>query len=102
MPHEIRNRIVRPATPEETERHKEIREQVEQELPELTKWAKEAAARHRDRIAVGTVFDAAESNVISAIDDYAAKHSLAGRGAVVREALAKLLGVEIQPTPRSQ
>lgn len=98
MPHEIRNRIVRRATPEEAARHKEIREKIELELPELSQWAREAAARHRDRIAVGTVFESAESNVIAAIDKYAAEHSLAGRGAVVREALARLLGIEMQPS----
>jgi hypothetical protein len=55
-----------------------------------------AAARHRERVAVRTVFAAEESGILAAIDEYAAKHSLAGRGAVVREALAQLLGVEIQ------
>jgi hypothetical protein len=39
--------------------------------------------------------------VVSAIDEYAAKHSLAGRGAVVREALARLLGIEIKQIPRA-
>ena len=32
MTHEIRNRIVREATPEEKERHRAIREGVEQDL----------------------------------------------------------------------
>ena len=95
MPHEIRKRILRPATPEEAARHKQIRGEIEQELPELTQWARAAAARHKERVAVGTVFGANEANVLSAIDDYAAKHSLEGRGAVVREALARLLGIEI-------
>ena len=36
-----------------------------------------------------------EAQVLAAIDDYALKHSLHGRGAVVREALARRLGVEI-------
>lgn len=36
-----------------------------------------------------------ETKLVRYIDDYAAKHSLAGRGAVVREALAQLLGVEL-------
>jgi hypothetical protein len=35
MSHEVRKRIVREATPEEKEQHRVIREQVEQELPEL-------------------------------------------------------------------
>jgi hypothetical protein len=101
MTHEIRQRIVRPATPEEAQRHKEIREQIEQELPELTKWAQAAAAQHRDRISVGTVFPADEANVVSAIDEYAAQHALPGRGAVVREALARLLGIEITQAPKA-
>jgi hypothetical protein len=96
MPHEIRNRILRSATPDEAARHADIRERIEQELPELTQWAREAAARHRERIAVGTVFGIEESKVIAAIDEYAAKHSLPGRSAVVREALARLLGIEIE------
>ena len=96
MPHEIRNRILRPATPEEAARHAGIRDKVEQELPELAQWAREAALRHPERVVVGTVFDAKESKVLAAIDDYAATHALESRGAVVREALARLLGVEIQ------
>ncbi len=95
MTREIRNRIVREATPEEKEQHRAIREQVEQELPELKQWARAAAAQHKDRIAVGTVLTGEESNVLDAMDHYAAKHSLPGRSAVVREALARLLGVEI-------
>ncbi|HZU34783.1 MAG TPA: hypothetical protein VFA18_02670 [Gemmataceae bacterium] len=95
MSHEIRKRIVRAATPEEKERHRAIREQVEQELPELKQWAKAAAARHQDQVAVGTVLTGEETKVAEAIDDYAAKHSLAGRSAVVREALAHLLGIEL-------
>jgi len=39
------------------------------------------------------VFPAGEANVVSTIDEYAAKHSLPGRGAVVREALAGEDGV---------
>jgi acetyl-CoA carboxylase alpha subunit len=91
----IRKRIVREATPEEKERHRVIREQVEQELPELTQWARAAAARHQDRVAVGTVLTGEETQVAQAIDNYAAEHALSGRSAVVREALAKLLGVEL-------
>jgi hypothetical protein len=95
MSQEPPKRIVREATPEEKERHRVIREQVEQDLPELQQWARAAAARHRERVAVGTVLKGEEANVVKAIDDYAAKHSLSGRGAVVREALAQLLGVEL-------
>ena len=95
MTHEIRQRIRRPATPEEKERHQQIRQEIEQELPELKQWARAAAERHKERIAVGTVFTAEEAQVVKAIDDYAAKHALQHRGAVVREALAHLLGIEV-------
>jgi hypothetical protein len=95
MTNEIPKRIVRPATPEEKERHQEIREQIGRELPELKQWAREAAARHKERVAVGTVLTAEEANVVAAMDEYAAKHSLRNRSAVVREALAHLLGIEI-------
>ncbi len=95
MSNEIRQRILREATPEEKERHRTIREEVERELPELKQWARETAARHRERVAVGTVFTSEEAVVVDAIDDYAAKHALPDRGAVVREALSHLLGVEI-------
>jgi hypothetical protein len=97
MTHQIRNRIVRDATSEDKERHAGIRAEIEQELPELKEWARAAARRHPDRIPVGTVFSAEETEVVEAIDSYAASHSLTSRGAVVREALSKLLGVEIAP-----
>ena len=95
MTREIRQRIVREATPEERERHRTVRAEIEQELPELKRWARETAAQHRERVTVGTVFTDQEASVLEAIDDYAMKHSLSGRGAVVREALAQLLGVDI-------
>jgi hypothetical protein len=95
MTREIRRRILREATPEEKERHRVIREEVQQELPELNQWAREAAARHQERVAVGTVFTDQEAVVLEAIDHYAMKHSLTSRGAVVREALAHLLGIDI-------
>ena len=95
MAHEIRNRIQREATAEEKERHLAIREKVEPELPELKQWARDAIARRRERVAVGTVFTDREAGVVDAIDDYAAKHSLSNRAAVVREALGQLLGIEI-------
>lgn len=44
---------------------------------------------------VGTVLTGDEAKLVEMIDDYAAKHSLAGRSAVVREALSQLLGVEL-------
>ena len=95
MSHEVRKRIQRPATPEEKARHQQVRREVEAELPELKQWARAAAARHKERIAVGTVFRADEALVVQAIDEYAAKHSLQNRGAVVRDALARPLGIEV-------
>jgi hypothetical protein len=93
--HEIRKRIIRAATSEEKERHRAIRQEIQDELPELNRWARERAAQHQDRVSVGTVFTSEEAGVLEAIDSYAAKHSLPGRGAVVREALAHLLGIEM-------
>jgi hypothetical protein len=95
MPHQIRKRIARPATREETVRHQQIREQIAQELPELQQWAKEVAARHKQLVPIGTVLRAEEAPIVEAIDNYAAAHSLRDRAAVVREALARLLGIEI-------
>src|SRR2546423_12852020 len=95
MSHDIRQRIHRAATPEERERHQQIRREIEEELPDLQEWARSAAAQHKERIAVGTVFTAEETDVLKAIDDYAAKHSLQHRGAIVREALAQLLGINL-------
>lgn len=95
MAHEIRQRIRRPATQEEKERHEQIRREIEEELPELQEWARAAAADHKERIAVGTVFTADEAQVVKAMDEYAAKHSLQNRSAVVREALAQLLAIEV-------
>ena len=51
MTHEIRRRILRETTPEERERHRAIRTEIEQELPELKRWARETAARHREQMA---------------------------------------------------
>jgi hypothetical protein len=95
MSYEIRKRIIRPATDEDQERHRAIRKEIEQELPELVAWAKAAAAQHREKTAVGTVLTAEEAPVLDAIDDYAEKHALASRSAVIREALSQLLGIEI-------
>jgi hypothetical protein len=95
MTHEIRQRILREATPEEKGRHQTFREEIQHELPELKQWARETASRHQERVAVGTVFTVEETIVLEAIDKYAVKHSLASRGAVVREALAHLLGIDI-------
>ena len=95
MPNEIRQRIQRPATPEEKARHDQIRKEIEEELHDLKQWAREAASAHKERVAVGTVFNADEASVVKAIDDYAIKHSLQNRSAVVREALARLLAIEV-------
>jgi hypothetical protein len=95
MSNEIRKRIVRPATPEERERHQQIRDEIEQELPALRQWALAASARHVERVGVGTVFCADEAAVLKAIDAYAAEHRLGTRSVVVREALANLLGIAI-------
>ncbi len=70
MKHEIRQRILREATPEEKERHQHIRDEIQHELPELKQWARNAVARHQERVAVGTVFTADETTVLEAIDDY--------------------------------
>jgi hypothetical protein len=53
MIREIRRRILREATPEEKERHRTIREEIRQEMPELKQWARETAARHREHLADG-------------------------------------------------
>ena len=95
MTREARRRILREATPEEKERHRVIREEIQQELPDLKQWARETAVRHQERVAVGTVFTDRETAVLEAIDHYAMQHSLPSRGAVVREALAHLLGMDI-------
>ncbi len=95
MTREVRRRIIRPATPEERDRHQRIREQIKREFPELQQWARQAAAEQKDRIAIGTVLSAEETNVLDAVDEYAATHALHSRSAVVREALAKLLGIHI-------
>ena len=52
MTHEIRQRIRRLATQTEKDRHQQIRREIEEELPELARWAVTAAARHEDRTAV--------------------------------------------------
>ena len=96
MTFEIGKHTIRDATPEEMERRRVIRQEIQNELPELKQWAQQTAARHRERIAVGTVFTDQKASVVEAIDDHAATHSLPSRGAVVREALARLLGTKIQ------
>ena len=63
--------------------------------PELMIVGQRPRPRHRERVVVGTVFTDQETTILDAIDNYAAKHSLPGRGAVVREALSHLLGIEM-------
>ena len=94
--HKVHDRIVRPATPEEKERHRQIRQEIEEELPELKQWAREAAVRHAGQTPVGTVFGEDEAHVVEAVDQYAESHALANRSAVVREALAQLLRIDIE------
>ena len=57
MSSEIRQRIVREASPEEKERHRALREnEIERELPELKQWARvgrtaqSGAGRNRDGV----------------------------------------------------
>jgi hypothetical protein len=52
MSKEIRQRIVREATPEEKERHRALRAEIQQELPVHRQWARTKAAQHRERVAV--------------------------------------------------
>jgi hypothetical protein len=47
MAREIRKRVIRPATPEEKQRHRQIRQQITEEKLELSQWAREVAARQR-------------------------------------------------------
>lgn len=102
MTHEERGpgrRIEHRATEEERTRHAKIRQLVEAERPELAAWARAVAGHGAERVAVGTVFAADEQPVLDAIDAYAAGHALPGRAAVVREALSRLLGLDIAAEP---
>lgn len=51
--------------------------------------------QHKERVVVGTIFAADEAHVIQAIDEYAARHFSGNRSAVVREALARLLAIDV-------
>lgn len=99
LPREMGKRIVRPATAEEAQRHASVRRAIEEELPEIKEWARQAVAECDSRVAVGTVFSADEKPVVEAIDAYAASHSLPNRSAVIREALAHLLNLSISHEP---
>lgn len=92
---EMGKRIVRPATAEEARRHSDVRRAIEDEVPEIKEWSRQAAQQGGSRVAVGTVFSDDEKLVIEAIDAYVASHSLPNRSAVIREALAHLLNISI-------
>jgi hypothetical protein len=92
-------RIIREATPAERERHAAVRAAVETERQEIAAWARQAAARSGE-VAVGAVFSPAETPVLDAIDAYAASHNLPGRSAVVREALSRLLDLQLDAEPK--
>ena len=95
MQRDMGKRIVRPATPDEKERQELIRKAIDEELPDLKKWAQAAAANKGGKVSVGAIFSPEEAKVVQAIDEYATAHSLPNRGAVVRQALAQLLGIEL-------
>jgi hypothetical protein len=93
-------RIVREATPEERERHAAIRAAVAAERSEIDAWARSESARIGGQVAVGTVFTTQETPVLEAIDAYAVSHNLPGRSAVVREALSRLLEIQVDVEPK--
>ncbi len=95
MASQVRKCIVRPATAEEKGRHELIRQEIKEELPQISQWSRVTAGKHRDRVAVETVLSAEEGNVLEAMNNYAVDHSLPDRSAMVREALANLLGIDI-------
>jgi hypothetical protein len=89
-------RIMRAATPAERESHAALRAAVEAEREEIVAWAREAGGQ----VAVGTLFTTDEIPVLEAIDAYAASHNLPGRSAVVREALSRLLDIQVNVEPK--
>lgn len=93
-------RIVREATPAERERHAAIRAAVAAERSEIDAWARSESARSGGQVAVGTVFTTDETPVLEAIDAYAVSHNLPGRSAVVREALSRLLEIQVDVEPK--
>ena len=87
-------KIVR-LTPKQRAEYRRMVAEEERDLPRKIKYRVEA------------VFQEKEQDVLTAIDQYATKHGLPNRGAVVRQALAKLLGIELaiphhgrKPAPR--
>ena len=96
MAQKLRNVINRPATADEKDRHRQIRAQVATELPRIQAKGRQILAETaEERRHLDTAFNSGEEYVFDAIDQFAASNSLANRGAVVRLALAKLLGIEI-------
>ncbi len=96
MARKLRKVINRPATAEEKTRHRSIRAQVAAELPRIQAKGRQILAETAgERRHLDTVFISGEEYVFDAIDQFAASNSLANRGAVVRMALSKLLGIEI-------
>ena len=75
-------KIVR-LTPEQRAEYRRMVAEEERDMPRKIKYRVEA------------VFQEKEQDVLTAIDQYAAKHGLPNRGAVVRRALAKLLKIEL-------
>ena len=93
-------RIFREATPAERERHAAVRAAVETERSEIIAWAREEFARVGGDLAVGTMLTPEEIPILAAIDAYAASHNLPNRSAVVREALARLLDIQLDVEPK--
>jgi hypothetical protein len=75
-------KIVR-LTPEQRAEYRRMVAEEERDLPRRIKYRVEA------------VFQEKEQDVLAAIDQYATRHGLPNRGAVVRLALAKLLEIEL-------
>lgn len=80
-------------TPAQKAEYRRKLAEAEHDLPELRRWAKRGLKQAKQR--VEAVFGANEQAVLSAVDQYAAEHDLPNRGAVVRVALGKLLGLEL-------
>ena len=93
-------RIFRNATPAERERHAAVRAAIEAERAEIVAWAREESARVGAEVAVGTMFTPDEIPILDAIDAYAASHNLPNRSAVVREALSRLLDIQLDVEPK--
>jgi hypothetical protein len=91
--HEIRERIVREATPEEKERRRAVRPETQTDLPELMQWAGETAAELRERLVVATVLTGQGTTAWKATDDYAAKHALK---VIIRSCQIDLEGEEMR------